>query len=73
MAIRAHFPGGLLGGFPERLTLRAGQIEPVPVRVIQPHPGRRLVHRCLGSEEEAFTHNLGILGKSRQRVNQKTL
>lgn len=32
-----------------------------------------LMHRCLGIEEEAFTHNLCILGKSRERVNQKTI
>src|SRR6266404_5831974 len=73
MAVGADFPRGLLSRLSECLTLRAGQIEPVPVRVIEPHPGRRGVHRCLGIEEEAFTHNLCILGKSRQRVNQKTI
>ena len=49
------------------------EIQPVPLRVVQPHAGCRLVHGCLGIEEEAFTHNFCILGKSRRAVNQKTL
>jgi hypothetical protein len=45
----------------------------VSLRVVQPHAGCRLVHGCLGIEEEAFTHNFCILGKSRQAVNRKLL